>query len=148
MNRQALVLRRYYELLADAIIAHQDYGVPYLVTQLGTVAGKILGEEVVAVSTVRYWHAQYVADMGLFRPDERGHHNRDLLVMEEDINRKFIKWSLGKAKLDDLSIEAAREFLNNGLLNTLEVYRLLTLLNLLRRVLSCPSRVIVGENVK
>lgn len=121
VNRQALVLRRYYELLVDAIVAHQDFGVTYLVTALGLKAGQVLGEDRVAVSTVRYWHAQYVEGNGVLRPDERGHHSRELLINEEDIQRKFIKWSLRQAKSDDLSIEAAREFLNTDLLVSLEV---------------------------
>lgn len=120
MHRQALVLHRYYELLADAILAHQQTGAPYLVLDLGAQAGRVLGEERVAVSTVRYWHSDYVTGNGLFRPDERGHFTRELLIMEEDIYRKFTKWSLTQAKKDDLSVEAAQDFLNNELLNTLE----------------------------
>lgn len=120
MHRQALVLRRYYELLTEAIQAYRSRGIYYLVTSLGSKAGLVLGEEKIAVSTVRYWHFEYLERGGTFRPDERGHHSRDLLVMEEDIKTKFIKWSLSKAKSDELSVEIARDFLNNDLLNTLE----------------------------
>lgn len=119
VNRQALVLHRYYTLLTEAILAYRDAGTLYLVTSLGTEAGKVLGEERVAVSTVRYWHFDYVDSNGMFRPDERGHHTRELLVMEEDINHKFTKWSLMQAKKDDLSVASAREFLNNNLLSSL-----------------------------
>lgn len=122
VHRQALVLHRYYDLLADAITAHQNDGVRYMVVALGAEAARVLGEDRVAVSTVRYWHADYVnGTEGIFRPDERGHYTRELLVMEEDILRKFTKWSLTKAKKDELSVEAAQGYLNNELLNTLEV---------------------------
>lgn len=120
VHHQALTLHRYYELLRDAIIAHRDSGTEYLVMPLGAQAARVLGDEQVAVSTVRYWHADYVMGNGLFRPDERGHYTRELLVMEEDIQRKFTKWSLLQAKNDDLSVEAAQEFLNNELLCSLE----------------------------
>lgn len=121
VNRQALVLHRYYELLATAITRNQEDGAHYLVVSLGAQAGRILGDDWVAVSTVRYWHAEYHTADGFFRADERGHYTRELLVMEEDVNRKFVKWSLKKAKDDDLSVESAQEFLNNELLCSLEV---------------------------
>lgn len=130
VHRQALVLRRYYELLIEAITAFQADGTHYIVVNLATRAGKILGEDAVAVSTVRYWHVQYAHGGGVLRPDERGHHTRELLIMEEDIHRKFVKWSLKMAKNDDLSVEAAKDFLNNELLNTLEVA--------VAHVLPCP----------
>lgn len=120
MNRQALVLHRLYELLKDAITAHQEQGTYYIVSALATQAGKVLGEDVVAVSTVKYWHLDYVDKNGKFQPDERGHHTRELLIMEEDVKSKFVKWSLKKAKADELDVEAARDFLNNELLNNLE----------------------------
>lgn len=116
-----MVLRRYYELLHDAITNNRDHGAHYLVTALGSQAGTTLGDESVAVSTVRYWHAQYVTGGGIFRPDERGHHTRELLIMEEDIKQRFVKWSLTQAKSDDLCIESARAFLNDEVLATLEV---------------------------
>lgn len=119
-HRQALALHKYYELLSQAIQAWRDHGTHYLVVSLAHQAGKVLGEESVACSTVRYWHAEYVDRRGTFRPDERGHHTRDLLVMEEDVKSKFVKWSLRKAKDDDLSVESAREFLNTELLIGLE----------------------------
>lgn len=130
VHRQALVLHRYYELLSQAISAYMEHGQLYLVVSLGCQAGLVLGEERVAVSTVRLWHSQYVECGGLFRPDERGHHTRDLLVMEEDIKAKFVKWSLSKAKNDDLNVDAARDFLNDELLGNLEacMLPLLTLL--------------------
>lgn len=121
MNRQALVLHKYYELLADAIVEHQDSEAHYLVTNLGMQAGKVLGEDVVAVSTVRMWHADYVSGNGIMKPDERGHYTRDLLIMEEDMKLKFVKWSLTKAKKDELSVEAARDYLNSELLISLDV---------------------------
>lgn len=80
----------------------------------------VLGDELVVATTVRMWHAEYVNREGTFRPDERGHHTRELLIMEEDIKGKFMKWSLRQAKNDDLSVEAAREYLNTELLVTLE----------------------------
>lgn len=120
VHRQALVLRRYYELLSETIRAYQVHGITYIVGALAVRAGKVLGEDAVAVSTVRLWHVEYVENKGKFRPDERGHYTRELLVMEEDIKNKFVKWSLGKAKHDDLSVEAAQDYLNKELLNTLE----------------------------
>lgn len=107
-----MVLRRYYELLTDAIFAYRMNGIHYIVGALAIKAGKVLGEEAVAASTVRLWHVEYVERKGEFRPDERGHYTRELLVMEEDVKSKFVKWSLGKAKADELSVEAAQEFLS------------------------------------
>lgn len=121
MNRQALVLHRYYELLSEAITEYQESGAHFLVTDVGTRAGKVLGEEMVVVSTVRSWHAQYLEGNGVLRPDERGHYTRELLVMEEDVKHKFSKWSLRRAKADDLSVESARDYLNNELLVKLDV---------------------------
>lgn len=60
VNRQAIVLHKYYGLLAEAITEHQQSGALYVVTCLGAKAGQVLGDERVAVSTVRYWHADYV----------------------------------------------------------------------------------------
>lgn len=121
VNRQALALNRYYDLLAEAIRKYHECGAPYLVYLLAALAGKCLGDEVVGGSTVRLWHTQYVEGKGCLRPDERGHYTRELLILEEDINQKFVRWSLAKAKSDELSVESAQEFLNNHLLNGLEV---------------------------
>lgn len=65
---------------------------------------------------MREWHAEYVLGDGLLRADGRGHYTRELLILEEDLNMKFVRWSLGKAKKDELSVEAAREYLNSELL--------------------------------
>lgn len=120
VNRQALVVRRFYELLTESIIAYAENGTHYLVTNLASRAGRVLGGESVVGSTVRLWHAQYVGAGGIFQPDERGHHTRELLIMEEDVKHKFTKWSLRQAKSDELSVESARDFLNNELLSSLE----------------------------
>lgn len=124
VNRQALVLHKYYELLVHAITCHRESGAHYTVLSLGFQAGQVLGDEAVAVSTVRAWHAEYVRAEGVFRPDERGHYTRDLLIMEEDVKTKFTKWSLAKAKGDDLSVETAQEYLNTELLIGLEACRI------------------------
>lgn len=121
VHRQALALNRYYDLLADAITRYQECGAPYLVYVLAALAGKCLGDEAVGGSTVRLWHTQYVEGNGCLRPDERGHYTRELLILEEDINQKFTTWSLAKAKSDDLCVESAQDFLNNQVLNVLEV---------------------------
>lgn len=72
----------------------------------------------------------------MFRADERGHHPRDVLIMEEDIKNKFVKWSLKKAKSDEPSADAARDFLNDELLCGLEACGCLPPLSLL----ALPSR--------
>lgn len=120
VNRQAIALHRYYELLEEAIVAYKERGEPYLVLAVGLRAVEVLGDEKVAVSTLRYWNKDYVEGNGIFKPDERGHHSRDVLVMEEDVKSKFVKWSLSKAKKDELSVDAARDFLNEELLCSLE----------------------------
>lgn len=120
VNRQALTLHRYYELLENALTTYQSTGQHFLVLPLVAQAARVLGEDRVAPSTVRLWHADYVEGDGVLRADERGHYSRDLLVMEEDVKSKFVKWSLSKAKHDDLSVEAAQEYLNNELLSSLE----------------------------
>lgn len=126
VHRQAVVLNRYYELVADAISTHQrtDGNAHYLVSAIASQAGRALGDERVVDTTVRLWHYQYANGKGLFKADERGHHTRELLILEEDIKGKFVKWSLSKAKTDDLSVESAQEYLNTQLLNTLEVGRI------------------------
>lgn len=121
MNRQAIVLHKYYELLVDAIQSYRNDGYHYLVNQLALEAGKSLGDDAVAVSTVRYWHVNYLEGGGVFKPDERGHYTRELLINEEDVKAKFVKWSLKAAKDSDLSVESARDYLNDKLLSTLEV---------------------------
>lgn len=120
VHRQALVLHRFYELLSDAIVDYRESGKHYLVLSLAAQAARVLGDERVSVTTVRLWHAQYHVGEGWFRADERGHYTRDLLVMEEDVKHKFTKWSLKMAKRDDLSVEAAQQFLNTVLLPSLE----------------------------
>lgn len=118
--------------------AIQDYSesrTHYFVTKIGGEAGQVLGDERVAVSTVRMWHAEYVKNGGVFRPDERGHYSRDILVMEEDIKQKFVKWSLLRAKADELSVQSARDFLNDELLITLDV----CLLSLMSHAPPCPT---------
>lgn len=80
-----------------------------------------MGDDAVAESTVRYWHADYVHNNGVFRPDERGHYTRELLINEEDVKRKFVKWSLRAAKSSELNVESARDYLNKELLSSLEV---------------------------
>lgn len=114
-------MNRYYDLLAEAIKNYHACGTPYLVCMLAALAGECLGDEAVGGSTVRLWHGQYVEGEGCLRPDERGHYTRELLIMEEDMNQKFVRWSLAKAKSDELSVESAQDFLNNHLLNVLEV---------------------------
>lgn len=120
VHRQGLTLCKYYQLLSNAIVSFRNGGKSYLVVELAKQAGKCLGDEAVASSTVRYWHADYVNGSGRLQPDERGHHTRELLVLEEDVHSKFVKWSLKQAKADDLSVDSARDYLNNELLNSLE----------------------------
>lgn len=72
------------------------------------------------VSTVRYWHANYVEGDGILKADERGHYTRELLVTEEDVKNKLVKWSLKAAKDSELSVLSARAFLNDELLCNLE----------------------------
>lgn len=115
------MLHKYYELLADAIRNYRNSGAHYLVNELATRAGQSLGDDTVAVSTVRYWHMNYLEGGGVFKPDERGHYTRELLINEEDVKAKFVKWSLKAAKSSDLSVESARDYLNGQLLSTLEV---------------------------
>ena len=115
---------------------------------LAAVAGQTLGDEHwVWHSAVRRWSAEYIEGAGVVQPDGRGHYTRELLVLEEasatlpsphmltppllnpflphppsslqDIYRKFMKWSLSKAKKDELSVEEARDYLNKDLLASL-----------------------------
>lgn len=121
VHRQAIVLNKFYDLLTQAITSFQACGQYYKVHDIAALAGQALGKEAVGGSTVRIWHAQYVeSKVGMLRPDERGHYTRELLITEEDVKQKFVQWSLRAAKADDLSVELARDFLNNELLNTLE----------------------------
>eukprot|EP00966_Prymnesium_polylepis_P259271 5988590-Prymnesium_polylepis.1 len=53
---------------------------------------------------------------GKFAPDGRGKWERELLIHEEDLQRKFHKWMVATARAEKLSVEAARDYLNGTLL--------------------------------
>ena len=116
VHRQCMVLREYYALLDEAIVGADFYCVYDVASRAGMVLGR---KHAVHHSTVRRWSAEFIAGQGQLKPDERGHYTRELLVMEEDVNNAFVKWSLGKAKKDDLSCEEARDYLNGTLLAAL-----------------------------
>ena len=69
--------------------------------------------------TVRKWSGEYIGNGGTVNVDGRCHYECELLINEEDLNRKFTKWSLRAAKSDTLSVEAARDWLNEHILGTL-----------------------------
>lgn len=60
VNRQAIALRRFYELLSNAVNRYRESGELYLVVSLASEAGKALADETVGGSTVRLWHAEYM----------------------------------------------------------------------------------------
>ena len=51
-----------------------------------------------------------------FAADQRGKWQRELLILEEDLLHKFRKWMIKQTKAEDLSVEAARTYLNDELL--------------------------------
>jgi len=53
---------------------------------------------------------------GKVKADERGYYERELLINEEDLKRKFIKWSLRAARSDELAVEAARDYINEEIM--------------------------------
>lgn len=67
-------------------------------------------------NTVRGWQLEYASNDFKFSPDERGKWARELLIHEEDLQRKFHKWMVKTAKDEQLSVEAALEYLNGTLL--------------------------------
>ena len=84
VHRQALVLRRYYELLAESLEFHERGGEHFAVYDLAAAAGQTLGDEHwVWHSAVRRWSAEYIEGAGVVQPDGRGHYTRELLVLEE-----------------------------------------------------------------
>ena len=116
VTQQALILRRYYELHESALQSGESFEAYDLAAEAGSSLVPAVSYD---LCTVRRWHAQYVESGGTLLADGRGYYERELLINEEDINRKFIKWSLKQARKDELSVEAARDYLNNELLPTL-----------------------------
>jgi len=120
VQRQGLVLRDYYARLVDAIKQFLEHGQHYTVYDVAAAAGCVLGDEhAIDHRSVREYSADYIKGGGVLQPDGRGHYTRELLINEEDVHRKFVKWSLASAKKDALSVEAARDYLNDVLLPTL-----------------------------
>ena len=116
VTQQALILRRYYELHESALQSRESFETYDLAAQAGSSLAPAVSYD---GHSVRRWHAQYVESGGTLLADGRGYYERELLINEEDINRKFIKWSLKAARKDELSVEAARDYLNKELLPTL-----------------------------
>ena len=88
-----------------------------------TVAAEKLGKysTTLTASTVRAWRCDYMASADEeaergFTPDRRGKWARELLIHEEDIQKKFRKWMIQRTKAEDLSVEAAHKYLNTVLL--------------------------------
>ena len=65
--------------------------------------------------TVSGWRLDFEAG-GRFSLDGRGKWERELLIHEEDLQRKFHKWMVSTARAETLSVEAAQEYLNSTLL--------------------------------
>ena len=65
--------------------------------------------------TISNWRLDFEAG-GKFAPDGRGKWERELLIHEEDLQRKFHKWLVATARAEKLSVDAAQEYLNNTLL--------------------------------
>ena len=65
--------------------------------------------------TVSAWRHDFEVD-GKFAPDGRGKWERELLIHEEDLQRKFHKWMVATARAEKLNVEAAQDYLNNTLL--------------------------------
>ena len=116
ITQQALILRRYYELHESALQSGESFEAYDLAAEAGSSLAPAVSYD---HHSVRRWHAQYISSGGTLLADGRGYYERELLINEEDINRKFIKWSLKQARKDELSVEAARDYLNKELLPTL-----------------------------
>jgi hypothetical protein len=54
--------------------------------------------------TVSGWRLDFEAG-GKFAPDGRGKWERELLIHEEDLQRKFHKWMVATARAEELSAE-------------------------------------------
>ena len=61
---------------------------------------------------------EYASNDFNFSPDERGKWACELLIHEEDLQRKFHKWMVKTAKDEQLSVEAALEYLDDTLTST------------------------------
>ena len=56
---------------------------------LAAEAGKELGSVwAVHHETVRRWSAEYISGEGTLKPDGRGHYERELLILEEDLQQQ------------------------------------------------------------
>lgn len=94
-QQQVLVLVAYYDKLLKA----NELGVAYSVYECAEAAAGVLGDGFnVTHRTVRAWSAQYIKTGGKTQPDGRGYYERELLINEEDLKRRFVKWSLRSAK--------------------------------------------------
>ena len=69
-----------------------------------------------SLKTMRSWRLEYETLGFKFAADARGKWARELLIHEEDLQRKFHKWMVVTAKDEKLSVEAALEYLNGTLL--------------------------------
>ena len=85
----------------------------------------------ISAETARAWRFQFETNEGKFELDGRGKWERELLVHEEDLARRFHKWMVATARAEKLSVEAALEYLNGTLLRpphvteaTLKDYRI------------------------
>ena len=67
--------------------------------------------------TARAWRFEFEQNAGKFELDGRGKWERELLIHEADLARKFHKWMVATARDEKLSVEAAREYLNGTLLH-------------------------------
>lgn len=84
--------------------------------ELRAAAAVAAKEYAIHFETVRSWQLDFVSNDGRFAPDQRGKWARELLIHEEDLQRKFHKWMIATAKEEKLSVDAALEYLNGTLL--------------------------------
>ena len=116
VNQQALILKENYKLLCDAAGVGGWYSVYCCAAEAGASIGVGFDFD---HRTVRKCSGDYIGNGGTVNADGRGHYERELLINEEDLHRKFTKWSVRTAKSDTLSVEAARDWLNEHILGSL-----------------------------
>ena len=110
-----VVLKVYDEIntLEEAVLAGTRKAPPEGISKCASKAvAEIFGFD---VNTVNSWRLDFETG-SKFARDGRGKWQRELLIHEEDLRRKFHKWMVKAAREEKLSIEAALDYLNNTLL--------------------------------
>ena len=111
LNTQAFAVLRMYETF-DMFEQRCEIPAEGAVKGAALMVGQHLGYN---EKTVRGWLIDYETD-GFFAADSRGKAERELMILEEDLQQTFCRWMRKAAKDEALSVDAALVYLNTTLL--------------------------------